>query len=214
MLKTLSQILVDVNSYIDLTAELPTGDDLDARQNFAQQAVEEWSNAYRWRQLGKSTDYFATGATHTLEQNFRELTSPPRQGNSFEFPEVQRSELFNKNSGDKFSIVNTDYMVGSTLILQGFPVSGATISYSWQRFPSNMSTLTSICEVPDPEFVKLKIISYVLQSRLDERFPTVEARANLILQNMIGREMITRPGGSLSIPRYGTAAWRLGSRNG
>lgn len=211
-MKTLQDILIDVNSYIDLTAELPTGDDLDSRINFAQQAVEEWGAAYRWRQLRQSTSYLATGATHPLESNFRELLAPPHESNVLFYPEINISEVGTQNTNDRYSIIDTDYVIGSTLVLNGLTTANSTISYEWQRFPSNMATLTSICEVPDPNYIKLKVISYVLQSRLDERFPTIEAQANLLLQNMIGREMIVRPGGSSTIPRYGTAAYALGRR--
>lgn len=211
-MKTLQQILIDVNSYIDLTSELPTGDDLDTRINFAQQAVDEWSGMYKWRQLRMSSTYFATGATHSLEGNFRELIRPPHETNVTLYPEIANFEVQNYAPTEKYSMVNTDYVQGSTLVVNGISSAGATLSYEWQRFPSNMATLTSICEVPDPTYVKLKVISYVLQSRLDERFPTIEAQANLVLQNMIGREMVVRPGGSLSIPRYGTAAYAVGRR--
>lgn len=211
-MKTLSQILIDVNSYIDLTAELPVGDDLTARINFAQQAVEEWASSYQWRQLREQTTYFATGASHTLESNFRNLLAAPHTANTQDYPEIGIQEVFTKGPSSKYSFIDTDYVAGSTLVLNGIPSSGATISYEWQRFASNMATLTSICEVPDPDFVRLKIISYVLQSRLDERFPSVEAKAGQSLVNMIGREMGMRPGGSQSIPRYGSAAYSLGSR--
>jgi hypothetical protein len=58
-----------------------------------------------------------------------------------------------------------------------------------------MATLTDICELPDAEYVKLKLISYVLQSRSDERFPIIDAEANNRLINMIGRSMIQPSGG-------------------
>lgn len=212
-MKTLSQILIDVNSYVDLTAALPTGDDLTTRINYAQQAVEEWGSAYKWRQLRQSTQYFATGATHTLESNFRELLSPPHETNVNLYPEIGIQETGGvENVSDRYCTINTDYIAGSTLVINGLSTAGATISYEWQRFPSNMATLTSICEVPDPDFVKLKTISYILQSRLDERFPSVEAKAGMSLQNMIGREMISRPGGFSTIPRFGTANYALGRR--
>lgn len=39
MSKTLSEILTDVNAFVDLTAELPTGDELTTRVDYANQAV-------------------------------------------------------------------------------------------------------------------------------------------------------------------------------
>lgn len=210
---TLSQILVSVNSYVDLTAELPTGDDLSVRINYAQQAVREWANSYRWRQLKERTVYFASGASLSLSSSFRELISPPRS-DSQEYPEIQINEVASYNESDPYSYVHGNSAEGNTLVVNGLPDSGATISYEWQRYPSNMATLSSVCEVPDCEFVKMKVISYILQSRLDERFPTAEAEAQRLLANMIGREQVIVPGGYSSIRRYGQSAWAIGSRTG
>lgn len=212
-MRSLSEILIDCNSYIDLTAELPSGDDLNVRINYAQQAVREWANAYRWRQLKERYTNFATGASLSLQSNFRELISVPRSADQ-EFPEVQVNELGSYVGSDPYSYVSGNPAAGTTLVVNGLPAAGATISFEWQRYPSNMATLSSICEVPDAEFVKMKVISYVLQSRLDERFPIVEAEAQRLLANMIGREQIITPGGSPSIRRFGSAAWSIGKRFG
>lgn len=77
-----------------------------------------------------------------------------------------------------------------------------------------MATLTDVCEVPDDQFVVNKVVSLVLQSRSDERFPQVEANAQRLLANMIGRNMVTNPGGLNTTRRSGTAAWSIGSARG
>lgn len=210
-MKTLEQILIDVNSYLDLTAELPSGDDLDVRSNFARQSVDEWGSAYRWKQLRNETRVFVTGASLGLASNFREFTSTPYIGTQ-EYPEIMPEERYSRSSSDTFVIIYGNNAVGKSLYINGLPSSGATLSYTWQQYPSNMATLSSICEVSDPTFVTKKTISFVLQSRLDERFPTMEAEANRTLQNMIGREMVQTPGGSLSVRRVGSSAYGLGRR--
>lgn len=211
-MKTLSEILIDVNSYIDLTAELPTGDDLDVRINYAKQAVDEWGASYRWRQLKQTTEYFASGATVSLSSNFRELTEVPRVG-TVEYPEIQPEERHNYSTAGKYVYI-LGGVSGYNMVVNGLQTGGATISFDWQRYPSNFATLTSICEVPDPSFVRLKIQSLVLQSRLDARFQTVDAEAQRTLNNMIGREMNLRPGGSSTTKRFGSGAWRIGKHRG
>ena len=57
-----------------------------------------------------------------------------------------------------------------------------------------MATLTDRCELSDPGYVVNKAESYVLQARGDDRFPYVDAKAEMKLKNMIGRDMKT-PGG-------------------
>ena len=77
-----------------------------------------------------------------------------------------------------------------------------------------MATLSDICEVPDTQYVVLKTISLVLQSRLDERFPTVDAQANRLLVNMISREGNVNPGGTGRIRMNKAASYRIGTRGG
>jgi len=211
-MKTLSQILQDVNSYIDLEEALPTGDDLNVRINYAKQAVDEWGAAYRWRQLKQSTDYFASGATIPLGTNFRELTYPPHVG-TIEYPEIQPEERHAYSSGDRYCYV-LGGVQGYNMIINGLQSGGATVSFDWQRYPSNFATLSSICEVPDPSFVRLRVQSLILQSRLDSRFQTIDVEAQRALNNMIGREMNLRPGGSSSIKRSGSAQWKIGKHRG
>lgn len=213
-MKTLSQILIDVNSYLDLSAELPTDDDLAVRTNFAKQAVEEWASAYRWRELKESTTVFMTGATLSLGTNFRELVYPPHETSTTQYTEVMSQERLDYGAAEKYCYIRGNTASGKYLIFNGIPAAGATLSFDWQRYPSNFASLSSVCEVPDSDFVRLKVISYVLQSRLDERFPIVDSEAKRILTNMIGREMVQAPGGSLTVRRAGAAAWGLGRRNG
>lgn len=211
-MKTLSEILIDVNSELDLTAELPTDDDLAVRWNFAHQAIDEWASSYQWRQLNQTSAIFVTNASLSLATNFRELTAVPRIGTT-EYPAIMQGEALTMNSGDYYTYVMGG--VGNySLAINPVPQDGATLSFTWQRYPSYMATLTSICEVPDASYVKLKIIAKVLRSRLDERFPTVDAEASRVLNNMIGREMPRSPGGSPSARKFGSAAWGLGRRHG
>ena len=81
-----------------------------------------------------------------------------------------------------------DPVEGYNLILNS-PLSGATLSVIYQRFPSGLLTLTAVCELSDPQYVSRKVESYVLYSRNDERFPIAEQRAEQSLANMMGREM-------------------------
>lgn len=215
---TLNQILIDTNSYLDLTASLPTGDDLTVRINYANQAIREWADAYQWRQL--KTYFCPTVLTEnpgiTLPENFRSLLAPPHeiQGTNYiEYPEIMPEERYSLDSTTKYSYILGNDAEGRVLYFNGLS-SGATVSVDFQRLASTMATYTDVCEVPDSQYVKLKTISYVLQSRSDERFPIVDSEANRILANMVGREMIQRPGG-YNVPRkYGSAKWKIGTSRG
>lgn len=213
-MKTLDQILRNSNSYLDLTTDLPTGDDLDVRINYAQQAIDEWGAIYNWKQLNQVySPSAATMASLPLPSNFRRFLGAPRNmigSNSWqEYPEILPEERYLKNGSDYYCYVLGNPSSGYVAIFNNL-ASNASLSIDYQRYPSNVATLTDAVEVDDGEYIKMKVISYVLQSRSDDRFPQVEADANRMLQNMISRETNRTPGGSHSTIKRGSSAYRLG----
>lgn len=208
---TLEEILKSANSYLDLEYALPTGTELVTRISFANQAVREGANAYKFKEFSQTYEVLATNTMIELPQNFRELESMPvvENGETVDaFVQINPEDRYKKFSEDKYC-----YLTGTTgkyfLNINGIEPN-ATVSIQYQRYPSAMATYSDICELPDAEYVKLKLISYVLQSRSDERFPLVDADANLKLQNMIGRSMVFSPAGKTKIPS--NQAYRLGRR--
>lgn len=212
MSRTLQQILIDANSYLDLEAETPQGDDLTVRTNYAQQAVREWADSYQWKELTTPITAVATNTTLSLN-NFKELQAIPKDTNNNWYPEIQPQDRVYKDADEKYSYIEGNERAGYVMTLGGLSAL-ATLSLTYQRQPSNMATLTDVCEVPDDLFVVQKVISLVLQSRSDERFPTVEADAQRRLANMIGRNGVKAPGGVNTVKRTGIARWSLGRSRG
>lgn len=212
-MRTLSQILIDANSYLDLEAAEPTGDDLDVRVAYAKQAVREWADSYRWKELVTPYTAVASLGTISLPTNFKEFEAEPKDLRNNFYPEIEPSDRVYKGASDKYCYVEGNQAQGYTVTFNNL-ASLATLSLTYQRQPSNMATLTDVCEVPDDQFVVQKVISMVLQSRSDERFPIVEADAQRRLQNMIGRNMIRTPGGSNTTVKRGSAAWAIGKPRG
>lgn len=212
MSRTLEQILIDANSYLDLEAETPQGDDLTVRTNYAQQAVREWADSYQWKELTTPITAVATNTTLSLN-NFKELQAIPKDTNGNWYPEIQPQDRVYKDKDEKYSYIEGNERAGYVMTLGGLATL-ATLSLTYQRQPSNMATLTDVCEVPDDLFVVQKVISLVLQSRSDERFPTVEADAQRRLANMIGRNGVKAPGGVNTVKRTGVARWLLGRSRG
>lgn len=209
---TLQDILINSNSYLDLAAELPAGDDLDVRIDYAKQAVREWADSYRWKELSTPATIFATLGTISLA-NFKELEAVPVDYWGNEYPEIRPADRTQKEVSDRYCYIEGNEAKGYIATFNAI-ASLATLSITYQRQPSNMATLTDVCEVPDDQFVVNKVVSLVLQSRSDERFPQVEANAQRLLANMIGRNMVTNPGGLNTTRRSGTAAWSIGSARG
>lgn len=193
MSTTLSEILIACNAYTDLEATLPTGTELTTRTEFAKQAVKEWAAAYQWPELSKTHVVDpSTLASISLPTDFNEFESAPQQlenGDWNEFPRIDAKDQYGKEDTDKYCILYGDKAKGFTAVFN-YLTASCTLSITYQAQPSLMATLSDTCIVPDSEFVKTKIISYVLQSRSDDRFPTVNAEASRLLANMIGRSQV------------------------
>jgi len=210
MSTTLQEILISVNAYTDLEASVPTGTELTTRVDFAKQAVKEWASAYQWPELTKIYEVDpGTLASISLPSNFAEFQGAPEQldnGNWVEFPEIKIKDKYGKNSTDKYCYLLGDKSAGFTAVFN-YLTANATLSIVYQAQASLMATLSDKCVVTDDEYIKTKVISYVFQSRSDDRFPIVNAEANRLLTNMIGRSQSNPKGGINRMPRNST--WRL-----
>lgn len=197
--------MYDVNSYVDLESALPTGDELEVRKNYANQTI--W-DASALAQLDEFTRVYevdpASSATVPLPSGFREFKISPQQWNGStwtEFPEIDPVERYKKNSGDRYCYVLGNPAAGYNAIFNNL-AANATLSFTYQGFPSGMATLTDKCELSDPTYVVAKVESYVLQARGDDRFPYVDSIADRKLRNMIGRDQKS-PGGQYRVTPVG-----------
>lgn len=211
-MRTLQNILIDANAYLDLEASVPTGTELTTRANYANRLVWEASAVAQFSEFHTIYEVLATTASIPLQSNFREFMTAPRQrinGGWQEYEEIKPLERFAKEPDDKYFFVLGNPSAGYTAVFNGLQLN-ATLSMDFQRYPSGLATLTDVCELPDPMYVVTGIESLVLQSRSDERFPTVDADKNRRLQNMVGREMKQPGGGINQVRKIGSASYSLG----
>lgn len=212
--RTLNDILIDANAYLDLEAAAPTSTELATRTNYANQAIWDASATAQLKEFQKIyTVDPGTLASISLPNNFRELMGPVHQqlpsGKYDPFEEIYPSERFAKESGDKYVYILGNPAEGYTAVFNNL-TANCTLSFDYQRFPSGLLTLTDVCELSDPTYVTSKVEAYVLESRNNERFPTKNAEAGVKLQNMIGRGMKAPGGGSSTIRRQGASAYSIG----
>lgn len=186
---TLQNILTDSASTLDLSTDLPTGDELTLRINYANQAVEDAAALNQLPEFKMEYSLYVTSiVTVPLPSGFREFQEDPKQlvsGGWVTFPEIEAEEK--AGNYDYWCYVMGNRSGGYNAIFNSL-VTGATLSIIYQRYPSGMATLTDVCELPDATYVTRKIESYVLYSRGDDRFQIAESRANTTLLNMIGRK--------------------------
>lgn len=186
---TLDNILQDSSATLDLSADLPTGDELTLRTNYANQAVEDAAATNQLPEFKMEfTPYITSIITLPLPSGFREFQENPKQvvsGGWVEFEEIEHEEKH--GNSDYWCYVMGNPSDGYNAMFNGM-VTGATLSIIYQRYPSGMATTTDVCELSDPTYVTRKIESYVLYSRGDDRFQVAESRANIALANMVGRK--------------------------
>jgi hypothetical protein len=202
MSKTLQQILIDANAMLDLDAAMPTGAELTLRTNFADRAVWDAAATSQLKEFKRlyETAVTSSDVTLPLPSNFRELQDRPRiqSGDSwYEYEEIKPEDKYKKKTAERYSYILGE--PGSYNLILNNAVDG-TFSVVYQRFPAGFATLTSICELPDPNYVSTKIEALVLQGRGDDRFPVINAQAEQKLLNMVGRNMKNPGGGRNTTP--------------
>lgn len=199
-METLEEILKSASSILDLSYELPVGDELTTRINYANQAIREASDYAKLPDLKSEYVYYATGQTIPLPSNFRELHENPYLYNNgwIEYEEISVEDKYNKSAGDKYCYVLGNPKDGFNLIVNN--QDGGTYSIIYQKFPAGFATLTDKCELSSSSYVVQRIIYHVLFARGDDKFPLVKAESEKILANMIGRRSLTAGGQSKQTP--------------
>ena len=187
---TLQQILLDSAAVLDLSATLPTGDELTLRENYANQAVEDAAASGMFPEFKKEFNVTVTNTIYiTLPTDFREFHSNPMglvNNGWIEFPEINMEERY--GNSDNYVYLTGNKQDGYLATFNGLQTN-MSLSIIYQKYPDGMLSLGAVCELSDPTYVTRKLESYVLYSRGDDRFQTAESRANSILLNMTGRKM-------------------------
>lgn len=192
MPQTLAQILLDVNSYVDLSAAMPTGDELTTRSNYANQVIRDVSDMGQLPEFDQVYEVDPGSASSVLlPAGFREFKINPQQlvnGAWTEYPEIAPQERYQKGAGEKYCYLLGNPASGFTAHFNNLEAS-CTLSFTYQAFPTGFPTLTSVCELRDSSYVVTAVESYVLQARGSDKFPYVDSiRANK-LKNLFGRSM-------------------------
>jgi len=187
---TLNNILQEIGAYIDQDTSLPTGDDLLTRAKFIDIALQEWGNAYQWKELrvvNSNISFALSGTSTALPSNYKKLMSPVKDTvatTDNTWIEINPEDRYDKVNGDKWVAIGGDQSSGKFMMLSGMP-SGASLNFDYQSFPSSMVTLQDVCVCPHHEYITKRATALILESRSDSRFPQVKADADVLLSRMI-----------------------------
>jgi len=200
MKKTLQDILIDANSYLDLSAEVPTGTELNTRINFADRAVREAASTDQMREFKRVyVTNTSTLATIPLPADFRELQTAPyimnSSGSWVEYVPIEPEAMYEQSTSDYWCYLTGNRLTGYYLYFNQM-ISMATLSITYQAYPTGFATLSDVCELDDEEYVVERVESLVLESRSDDRFQIKKADVEKRLSNMIGRGNKPTPGGT------------------
>ena len=148
-MRTLNQILIDCNAYLDLDASIPTGTELTTRTNYANQAVWEASAIAQFSEFQNVYEVNVSGnATISLPTGFREFQTAPRLMDSsldwVIYEEIKPDDRYGKVSTDKYCYVLGNPATGYNAIFNNL-TANCTLSITYQRYPSGFATLTNIC---------------------------------------------------------------------
>jgi hypothetical protein len=79
-MRTLSQILVDANAFLDLDAAVPTSSELTSRVNYANQAVWDAAGVGQLKEFHTIHEVNPGSSSRvSLPNNFREFMASPKQ---------------------------------------------------------------------------------------------------------------------------------------
>lgn len=205
---TLEDILKRVGGYVDQDATVPTGTDLTNRISYANRALDDWGDIYDWEALTLKHSFTiseVSTASLSLPTNFKKPMSglfvyPDGGSKPDEYELVRRNEAITKTASDKFAYLTGDIAAGLTLIVPKGLSSGASVFINYKMQPSSYATLSDVAQIQDPEYIVKRIISLVLESRGDERFPIVKAEADRTLGNMVEAQNAGNLGMNNQIP--------------
>lgn len=215
---TLQNILQDIASYVNQDPALPTGTDLTSWAKLVDQAQREWAATIQWRVL-RNPNYALSltisGASIGLPANFQTLmgpvvdykTNPPTK-----YFEIEPDWRFDKTSTDYYVYTHTDPYLGSYLIINPVPASGASLVADIHFTPSSLVTLTDVVTCPEPQFLTLRAISKILSARSDPRFPQVKADSDDLLGHLMDDETAKPQSFDNRTPdRFTKNAFRIGT---
>jgi hypothetical protein len=183
---TLEDVLKSSSSYCDQESVTPTGTDLATRTAYANRAVNEWSDFDDWEELLSSYAFSVTGTSGisyalTLPTLFRKPMSPLAVYNGT-YPTlyeiIPTDERFTIDQSKNYCYLTGDNSQGYTLNVPKGLASGCSAIMDIQSFPTSLLSLCSVLPMKSGDYVAQRIISLVLESRADARFPTAKAEAD------------------------------------
>ena len=211
-METLGQILQRVGSYTEQSGDVPTGTDLTLRVNYANQAMLELSSKVPFKHLKETYIWNSTTsalATQTLPTNLKSFASDiyifaTDQTTPKRYEVIEPAQRLTKASSAEYVYWDGNFVTGKFLHINPAMASGATGSFDYYSTPSTLATVSDVPNVPDSEFLTLRITARVLESRGDSRFTEVKNDADRYLKQLVENHNAGDGVSSNLVPSYYT----------
>lgn len=189
---TLEDVLKAASSYTDQEFTVPSGTDLTTRIAYANRALNEWADYDDWEELISTYQFTVTGVSGlayslVLPSTFRKPMSPLAiySGTTPTMYEIiSMDERFEIDSNKNYCYISGDNAQGYSLNIPKGLSSGCSAIMDIQSFPTSLISTNNIVPMKSAEYVTQRVISLVLESRGDERFPTAKFEADQKLSAM------------------------------
>lgn len=167
------------------------------RLAYINMALQEWSEAYDWQTLyteyGTQTSTSTGNASIALPSDFRKLASFPvitvDGANTYAFPDTRPQTARQFISSDKRVEITGNPQDGYNMAVFGTALaSGASIKVPYYKSVQSLATSSDIAEIPNPQYLIKRTISYWWEARNDPRYISVQQEAERILGTMIDYE--------------------------
>jgi hypothetical protein len=205
---TLEDILKQASSYTDQEATVPTGTDLTTRITYANRALNEWADYDDQEELTSTYPFSipTSAISLPLPSGFRKPMSPLFVYETSDatlpsvYPLIPRDERFNREQTERFAYIDGNNTDGYTLIVPKGITAGVSTLMDIQSYPTSLLSLTDIPPQKSSEYMVQRIISLVLESRGDDKFPTARAEASIKLASMAEAQNAKNLGMNNQIP--------------
>ena len=209
MADTLLTIQGKIAAFLDSNASAPSDGSLAwaRRTSYVNRAQQMWSEAFDWQSLYKEYNAQVSApsgnTTQSLPSDFRRLGGTPLI-NGLKLLDISPSER-----GDFGNTTRLAYVLGTPasykLIVrwQESVDSLSSIMVPYFATPVSMTTAGAISPVPDPEYLVAKAVGMELRSLVKDHASAdrEDARAEMILRNMINSEVSAPMGSERTVPK-------------
>lgn len=221
---TVDTIQQQIASELDQSDSAPTagGTDWTIRLNTINRALRDYAQSYDWdalKVIENGNISTSTGnASYAMPSGFRKIDSYARimsdGKTTYDHPIVDPSENLLYSDTDRYVNILGNESDGYTMYIHsGTLSSGASVQFTYWRWPATLSTTTDVAMIPDASYLVQRSLYYLYKGREDGRFPEAKVEADRILARMVENENVRgwgEKGRRVQVGQHPYRNWRIG----